>query len=98
MPWSQGSLIGIDDMATLGLAADDDGGWGVVITHDCDLANDDLALEPFVEVIVSRPMDVPDGNCRHAKNARRLPVAAYFRYMVPDAVAVPTCCVNVMAG
>ena len=72
MPWSQGSLIGIDDMATLGLAADDDGGWGVVITHDCDLANDDLAIEPFVEVIIARPMEVADGNCRHAKNARRL--------------------------
>jgi len=72
MPWAQGSLIGENDMMTLGLAPDVGDAWGVVITHDCDLANDDLGVEPFVEVIVATRVDSPDGNCRHAKNARRL--------------------------
>lgn len=71
MPWAQGSLIAMQDMAGLGLA-EADSCWGVIITHDCDLANDDLTLEPSVEVIAARPVDSPDGNCRHAKNARRL--------------------------
>ncbi len=71
MPWSQGNLLAMEDMAALGLAKAD-ACWGVVITHDCDLANDNLALEPSVEVVLAQLVDSPDGNCRHAKNARKL--------------------------
>lgn len=71
MPWAQGSLITMEDMAALGLAKEG-ACWGVVISHDCDLANDNLAIEPSVEVILAQPVASPDGNCRHAKNARKL--------------------------
>ncbi len=71
MPWAQGSLIAMEDMAALGLA-EAGNCWGVIITHDCDLANDNLALEPSVEVIAARPTDSPNGNFRHAKSARTL--------------------------
>ncbi|WP_146218690.1 hypothetical protein [Halomonas sp. LBP4] len=71
MPWAQGSLIDGEDMVALGLAAAD-ACWGVVVTHDCDLANDNLGIEPSVELIVAQPVSSPDGNCRHAKNARKL--------------------------
>lgn len=45
--------------------------WGVVITHDCDLAQlpDN---EPFVELILARAIGRPDGNCTHARNPRKL--------------------------
>lgn len=71
MPWAQGSVIAAEDMLALGLV-EGEPGWGVVITHACDLAHDDLDLEPNVEVIVARPLSSPDGNCRYAKNARKL--------------------------
>lgn len=45
---------------------------GVVITHDCDLANDDIATEPNVEIILAEPISIEDGNLQHAKNPRRL--------------------------
>lgn len=41
-----------------------------VATHDCDLAQHP-DVEPRVEIVVGRLAD-KDGNCTHAKNARRL--------------------------
>ncbi|ERS87949.1 hypothetical protein [Halomonas sp. PBN3] len=71
MPWAQGSVIAAEDMQALGLV-EEGRWWGVVITHDCDLANDNLELEPAVEVIVAQTVSSPDGNHRYAKNARKL--------------------------
>lgn len=44
----------------------------VVVSHDCDLANDDLAVEPDLEVIVGCHPAKPDGNFRWAKTPRTL--------------------------
>jgi len=44
----------------------------IIATHDCDLAQDPEA-EPAVEVIIGCPTN-KDGNCTHAKNARKLHV------------------------
>lgn len=71
-PWRQGYLLGNDAIDALGLrhAANPDQTIVVVATHDCDLAQDPQ-FEPVVEVVVGR-LAVKDGNCTHAKNARRL--------------------------
>ncbi|MDE1143513.1 MAG: hypothetical protein PW999_28630 [Paraburkholderia tropica] len=71
-PWRQGFLLGSDAIEALGLrhAASADEKIVVVATHDCDLAQDPQ-FEPFVEVVVGC-LAAKDGNCTHAKNARKL--------------------------
>jgi hypothetical protein len=71
-PWRQGFLLGDDAIDALELrhATNPDQAIVVVATHDCDLAQDPQ-LEPVVEVVVGR-LAAKDGNCTHAKNARRL--------------------------
>lgn len=73
-PWRQGSLLGADAMAALGLSHPDASVRvvAIVATHDCDLAQHP-DNEPHIEVVVGRIAD-KDGNCTHAKNARRLHV------------------------
>lgn len=73
-PWRQGSLLGGDAIAALALSlpAASEGAVAVVATHDCDLAQHP-DNEPHVEVVVGCITD-KDGNCTHAKNARRLHV------------------------
>jgi hypothetical protein len=44
----------------------------MVISHDCDLADDDLDAEPLVEVVIVRPIEMCDGNFTHAKSTRTL--------------------------
>lgn len=44
----------------------------VVISHDCDVANDDLNVEPEVEVIVGRLIDKANGNFAFGKAPRTL--------------------------
>jgi hypothetical protein len=44
----------------------------VVISHDCDLANDNLEVEPDVEVIVGRFIGNADGNFSWGKAPRKL--------------------------
>lgn len=56
MPWSrntlwrQGHLLPLEALAGLSLQAD----YAMVITHDCDLANDRLDVEPYVEVLLGK--------------------------------------------
>jgi hypothetical protein len=45
---------------------------GVVISHDCDLALDNIALEPFVELILGSDQPRRDGNFGWAKSTRTL--------------------------
>lgn len=45
----------------------------IVASHDCDLAQPP-EVEPLVEVVVGRLVPSGDGNCTHAKNARKLHV------------------------
>lgn len=71
-PWRQGFLLGDDAIDALGLryAKKPEHTIVVVATHDCDLAQDPQ-FEPVVEVVVGC-LAVKDGNCTHAKNARKL--------------------------
>lgn len=64
-------MISNDILEALGLT-EDPNQLGVVISHDCDLANENLSVEPHVELIVANRLDEADGNCQYAKNPRRL--------------------------
>ena len=73
--WRQGHLLGHDAIEALGLhhAVAPDQTLVVVASHDCDLAQAPDG-EPIVEVVVGRLVTDKDGNCTHAKNARKLQV------------------------
>lgn len=73
-PWRQGSVLTPDAAIDLELVHRDAAAEAivVVVSHDCDVANDNLELEPAVEVIPGRRITTPDGNCTHAKVPRRL--------------------------
>ena len=62
--WRQGHILPQDAAACFGLtnAADPGSTCAVVIAHDCDLANDSLEAEPYVEVIVGRTVAAASGN------------------------------------
>jgi hypothetical protein len=47
----------------------------IVTSHDCDVTNASFTLEPYVELIVARPVQIQDGNCSGGKNPRRLHLA-----------------------
>ena len=85
MPWRQGALLQPDQLQRLPVADMPTEAWGVVVSHDCDLANDDLDTEPDVEVILAQRIQTPDGNCLYAKNPRllHLPILG----LPPDPVA-----------
>jgi len=76
MPWSrntiwrQGSVLSQKDFQLLGLTDESD--LAIAISHDCDIANDDLNTEPGVEFIFSRILEKHDGNYTHGKNPRIL--------------------------
>ena len=74
-PWRQGHLLGNDAIDALGLRHNiaPEQTLVIVATHDCDLAQA-FEGEPRIEVLVGRPTVEKDGNCTHAKNARKLHV------------------------
>ena len=74
-PWRQGHLLGNDAIEALGLhhAVAPDQTLAIVASHDCDLAQAPEG-EPVVEVVVGLLVTDKDGNCTHAKNARKLHV------------------------
>ena len=63
-PWRQGHVLTAEAIQALGLSHPEtpDSTCVVVISHDCDLANDALQIEPDVEVIVGRHLPKGDGN------------------------------------
>jgi hypothetical protein len=73
-PWRQGSVLPADASQALGLAHPEtpDATCVVVISHDCDLANDDLQIEPEVEVIIGCHPQKADGNYFWAKAPRTI--------------------------
>jgi len=75
-PWRQGHVLTVDTIKSLGLSHPEtpDSTCVVVISHDCDLANDALQIEPDVEVIVGRHLPKGDGNFFWAKAPRTLHV------------------------
>lgn len=73
--WRQGQVLTRDAAEHLGLAesGDSETACVMVISHDCDLANANLAIEPEVEVIVGQVLDGPaNGNYTWAKAPRTL--------------------------
>jgi len=70
-PWRQGHVISLATLQELGLAHADTS-CAVVISHDCDLANDDLQIEPDVEIIIGCHLTRGDGNYFWAKAPRTL--------------------------
>ncbi len=75
-PWRQGLVLTEEAIQALGLSHPEtpDSTCVVVISHDCDLANDALQMEPDVEVIVGRHLPKGDGNYFWAKAPRTLHV------------------------
>ena len=72
--WRQGHVLTAEAIQALGLSHPEtpDSTCVVVISHDCDLANDALQIEPDVEVIVGRHLPKGDGNYFWAKAPRTL--------------------------
>jgi hypothetical protein len=102
--WRQGHVLTVEAVKALGLVHTDklESTCVVVVSHDCDLANDDLNAEPHVEVIIGCIPTTPNGNYSWAKSPRTLhfeierngtPVlielVATFKALVPkDALAI----------
>lgn len=72
--WRQGHVLPPEAAARFALtnAADPGSTCVVVITHDCDLANENLDAEPHVEVIVGRTVAAASGNYSWGKAPRTL--------------------------
>lgn len=78
-PWRQGHLLPPEALSLLDVS--DEGTFAVVISHDCDLANDDLEEEPNVEVILGKEGDrSKSGNLRWGKSPRRI----HLKYTHPN--------------
>jgi hypothetical protein len=78
-PWRQGHLLPPEALSLLKVS--DEGTFAVVISHDCDLANDDLDVEPDVEVILGKVGDrSKSGNLRWGKSPRRI----HLEYTSPN--------------
>ncbi len=71
--WRQASVLTPDAAQALGLVNRDrpSDTCVVVVSHDCDLANDDLQIEPDAEVIAGRFV-VTDGSLMWGKSPRTL--------------------------
>lgn len=75
--WRQGNLLPIEAAECFGLIQSNQDSETVVIvaSHDCDISQE-VAIEPFIEVVVGRILGVKpssiDGNHTHAKNPRTL--------------------------
>lgn len=70
--WRQGSVLAQKDFLSVGLTDSLDSSLAIVISHDCDIANDNLDIEPAVEFIFARLIEQNDGNCTYGKNPRTL--------------------------
>ena len=72
--WRQGHVVPPDATERFGLknATDSGSTCVVVITHDCDLANENLDAEPYVEIIVGRTVATASGNYSWGKAPRTL--------------------------
>lgn len=77
-PWRQGHVLPNEAVQTLGLTHPEvpEATCVVVVSHDCDLANDNLHSEPDVEVIVGCRLEEANGNYLWAKAPRTLHIEA----------------------
>lgn len=70
--WKQGSVLAKENFPTVGLANEMDAELAVAVSHDCDIANDNLDAEPAVEFIFASIVDKQEGNYTLGKNPRTL--------------------------
>jgi hypothetical protein len=93
-PWRQGHVLTAESAEQLGLSKKDEKPETIVlvISHDCDLAHDDLTAEPACEIIVGTVIRVDqiEGRYTEAKHPRRLqlPFGAGETKIVADFVAI----------
>lgn len=73
-PWRQGHILTPDAIKQLGLTHPNGAEeiCVMVVSHDCDLANEDLATEPNVEIIIGCHPKTIDGNFFWSKAPRKL--------------------------
>ena len=73
--WQQGSLFSDADAtnicANIGVTINQPFVL-IVASQSCDIANNNLELDPHVEVYAARLIEKPEGNYQHNKNARLL--------------------------
>jgi len=70
--WRQGSVLAKQDFQSVGLIDSYDADLAISISHDCDIANDNLDVEPAVEFIFAVIKDPHNGNYTQGKNPRTL--------------------------
>lgn len=74
-PWRQGSLVSASDLLTAGVTwgGGEEGVVGIVVSHDCDIANSP-DIEPNIEIVLARLEQPENGNFSHGKNSRTLQI------------------------
>lgn len=75
-PWRQGHVLRSETASRLDLVNSDADACAIVISHDCDLSNDNLATEPQVELIVGKVLPTPNGSFTWGKSPRTLHLQA----------------------
>jgi hypothetical protein len=73
-PWHQGRVLCLGALQEMQLLhpISPQCTCAIVISHDCDVVNPDLKIEPEVEIIIGRYVDKQDGNYSCAKAPRTL--------------------------
>jgi hypothetical protein len=69
--WRQGSILDEACANALQLLVSDRTIY-IAITHDCDIAHENLEIEPEIEFVRATRIDRIDGNFSNAKNSRTL--------------------------
>lgn len=73
--WRQGSVVKTSDIKTVlnGTGAEvTDDLILIVASQSCDIANNNLSLDPYIEISLCRIIQIKDGNCSYNKNPRCL--------------------------
>jgi hypothetical protein len=70
--WQQGGVLAQKDFQAVGLTDEPEADLAIAISHDCDIANDELDAEPAVEFIFAHVLKDHDGTYTHGKNPRIL--------------------------
>lgn len=72
-PWRQGRFLLPESFERLGVSKEfPECDIALVISHDCDVAHDNLMNEPNVEFVLGKKIDAINGNNEHGKNPRIL--------------------------
>jgi hypothetical protein len=75
-PWRQGHVLRSETASRLDLVNSGADACAIVISHDCDLSNDNLATEPDVELIVGKVLPTSNGSFTWGKSPRTLHLQA----------------------